>query len=263
MKIYDVNSMFDEYGEEICEKCESSQEYYESDTGYREFRCKGNAPEECQCAIKQLMIDYEGEENMSEQNDLTNLNEMELKIDLNSLKNSIVNSIKVELKQQIQLELKNQIVKQIYNEVALPQIEEIKNSVAKEVHDLVKTEIETYYTTKKIAVGGGYSEAVKEYTIQEYTQELLKSAIENGVVKYSKGKYDTQTIQIDKYLIDNCMSLETTRFLDENLKKIQKDINTKVKNVFETKVENMMSEVALGVLKSNSTYNDITKKLLG
>lgn len=264
-KIYDAQAFLNEYGYSVCENCECSSSYYESDTGYYEITCNGSVGEDCQEAIKIFIEENELEENYEGDNKMveSNMNEMELKVDLGTLVNTITNSVKLEVKNLITYELKSEIVKMVYEEVAKPQIEEIKSLVQQQVQDMVKTEIETYYTTQKITVGGGYSSSVKEYTIQEYTQELLRGAVENGVIKASKGKYDTQTLEIDKYLLDNCISSEINKYLNDNLKRIQKDVNEKVKNVFETKVETMMSEVALGVLKSNATYNEVSKKLLG
>ncbi|MGM0409214.1 MAG: hypothetical protein ACQEQF_00520, partial [Bacillota bacterium] len=70
-------------------------------------------------------------------------------------------------------------------------------------------------------------------------------------------------VSFEKYLTSRCISTETNRFMKKRLKNIQKEVNKKVENVFETKVESAISEVALGVLKSNSTYNEAKKKLLG
>ena len=266
-KIRDIEALFQEHDCAICEVCAYSSTYYEHDTGYQEIQCKAKTgfPHDCIEAVEifieenNLDEEYKGEIEMEN----TSPNEMELKVDLNTLSNSIINAIKTQVKETITSELRVTIVKMVYEEVAKPQLEDIRNMVAKSVYELIEGEVKSYYTEKKILIGGGYSEPAQEFTIQEYTQKLLAEGIEKGSFGYKTSKYDSKTINIEKHLLDNCIAQETQKSIEVNLKKIQKEINEKVKSVFETKVNDMMSEVALGVLKSNATYNDITKKLLG
>lgn len=264
-KIRDVEALFKEYECSICEGCDYSETYYENDTGYREINCraKNGFPIDCGDAVELFIDENELDKVEVFEMESTNSNEMELKVDLNTLSNSIVNSVKIQLKELITSELKSTVVKMVYEEVAKPQLEDIKSMVAKSVYELVENEVKSYYTEKKILIGGGYSEPAQEFTIQEYTQKLLAEGIEKGTFGYKVSKYDSKTINIEKHMLDNCIAKETQTAIDLNLKKVQKEINEKVKSVFETKVNDMMSEVALGVLKSNATYNEITQKLLG
>lgn len=263
MKIYDTKRMFEEYGEyEICAYCEHSKEYYESDTGYREINCNGgNPPEDCQEAIRIMLEEDEVDENKG---DVKMESVMNLNVDLESLKRDIISSVKGELKKEIINEIKKDLIKKTYTQTVEPQLEEIKMTMTNLVGDLLRAEIESYYTEKKITIGGGYmSDGAKEYTVQEYTQKLLAESMENGKINFKKSKYDSDTYKIDEYILDKCIASETKSFMDKKIKSIQKDIDKTVRNTFETSVEKMMSEVALGVLKSNATYNEITQKLLG
>jgi len=265
MKIYDTKRMFEMYNYEICEHCEASSTYYESDTGYSEVNCDDPKKLGCQDAIK-VMLENKEEVFENEEDHLVNENngnEMSLKVDLESLKKDIVSSVKRELKDDILKDIKNELIKQTYTETVKPQLEEIKTTIANLVAELLKKEVELYYTEKKITVGGGYSgEDVKEYTIQEYTQELLSKSMKEGRISFNKSKYKSDFYKIDEYILDKCIASETKSFMDKRLQSIQRDIDKKVKDTFTTKVETMMSEVALGVLKSNATYNEITQKLL-
>lgn len=259
-KVYDVKSVFEQHNQcyEICETCPHGQYYYESDTGYSEITCGGNYPKDCQ----ETIAEYFEEEKENEIMENTNNNLM-MEVDLNSFKQSIVDSIKSELRQEVKNELKNTLVSKVYKEEVEPLIEDIKNTMTNLVADLLKTEIETYYTESKILIGGGWNEESKEYTVKEYTQKMLKDAIEKGMFKESKSKYNDDMIEIEEYIMKNCITSEISQYMKNELKKVQKDVDKKVKDVFETQINNVMSEVALGVLKSNATYNEITKKLLG
>ena len=88
-KIYDTKRMFEMYDYEICQHCEHMDTYYESDTGYTEYNCKGgNPPEDCQEAIRN-MLDSQEEVFENEEEFLVNENngnEMNLTVDLESLK---------------------------------------------------------------------------------------------------------------------------------------------------------------------------------
>jgi len=257
VKVYDVKSVFEQHNEcyEICEQCEYGESYYESDTGYSDVSCKGEFPNDCQEAIKNYFEDEENEE-------MNNTNEMNLTFNIESFKESIISSIKRELKDDIKNQLKNELIKQVYTEIVQPQIDEIKTSISFIVSEMLKKEIESYYNETKIQIGGGYGSEPKEYTVKQYTELMIKESIEKGMTK-KKGRYGEESVNFKDYLVDNCINSEINSFMEKELKNVQKDVNKKVQSVFETKVNTMMSEVALGVLKSNATYNDVTRKLLG
>jgi len=268
MKIYDTKRMFEEYDYEICEYCEHSDEYYQSDSGYREMRC--GCPEkqgDCQTAIREMLESkeevFENEEDYLVEN--KNGNEMNLTVDLESLKRDIIGSIKNELKNDIMKDINEDLIKQTYEQTVKPQLEEIKTTMTNLVGELLKKEVESYYTEKKITIGGGYydDDPAKEFTIQEYTQDLLAKSMKEGKIEIKKSKYDKDVYEIKDYIIDKCIADETKRYIDKELKTIQKNIDKKMKDTFKGSVEKMMSEVALGVLTSNATYKDITQKLIG
>ena len=247
-KVYDRSKLCDQY--DVCNYCNrlNSNSYFDPP----------ECDQKCEDAINRLIEELEENEDMD---DITTLN---LTVDLDTLKNEIVNSIKKELRDDIHRDLKADILKMTYEEIAKPQLDNIKTILQQEVANLLKDELNKYYTEKKITIGGGWQEETQIYTIQEYVQRVLKEAIETGTFKVSKEgrKSDCDTYQIDKYIINNCISSEIKKYMDIKLKQIQKEVDNQVKSVFETKVQDMMSEVALGVLKSNSTYNEIKTKLL-
>ena len=265
-KIYDVSSMFETYGEyDICKICYKSEEYYESDTGYSEMICTIKDDDErfchCQRAIKDYLIENNLENSEEEvmNNETVKGNEITLTMDIENLKNSIIKSVKKELKEDITKELKESIIRQVYDEIAKPQLDKIKTTISDSINELVSEEVKSFYTEQKISIGGGWNEPVITMTIREYTQTLLKDIIAVGKVKM----YGGNTVLIDKYILENAITAEVQKYMSSELTKVQKGVDVKVKEVFNTKIEQMMSEVALGVLKSNATYNEITQKLLG
>ena len=130
---------------------------------------------------------------------------------------------------------------------------------------MVKEEVIKYYTETKITVGGGFYEKAEEYTIQEYTKKKLQEIIEEGTISVkSDDRYNsTKTYTFSDYISKHCVTSEVNIYMDKQLKNVQQKVDKNVKEVFNTKVQAIMSEVALGVLKSNATYQDAMKKLTG
>lgn len=265
--VYNVDQIFEEYGEDICSYCESSSEYYESDTGYSEMNCHGDEPMECQYAIRKFLEENGEEETMNKAEiEKVDASVMNITMDMESFKRTLVAEIKNELKISILTELKSGIVKQVFEETAKPQIESIRASIAQLVQDMVKEEVMKFYTETKITVGGGWGEEPKQYTVQEFAQERIKSIIEEGTIIISSSdgyRSNDKKYEFAEYISKHCVTSEVRTYMDKKLKDVQKKVDNEVKQAFDSKLESMMSEVALGVLKSNATYKDITKKLMG
>ncbi len=220
-------------------------------------RCEGCC---CSDAQEKFLEDY------AEENEESN-NEMKFSVDIESLKNSIVASVKKDVISSISNDLKGAIIKQVYEEAAKPQIELIKEVVKETVNNMVKEEILSYYENQKITIGGGFMNDAEEYTIKEYTQNILKEIITDKTFKSPNRKGSTNfrnwdSFKIEDYLIENIINHEVKTILDKEIKKSRKQVDQELKTALSTQLNEVLSEVAMGVLQSSSAYASLTKNLL-
>lgn len=176
---------------------------------------------------------------------------VKLEIETDVIVSSIITGVKNELKESILATIRSEIVK------------ELKQEIQGAVGNITKEIIQEAFEKETITVGGGWGskEPPQTFTIKEYAIYLIAESIKTGEIERGKNSYRDQTFK--EYFIDKCISPEIIKEIDKRLKGTQNQINENLKKVFESNLEKMMSEVALGVLKTNATYNEIGQKLLG
>lgn len=173
-------------------------------------------------------------------------NKLNISFDMENMAKGIVTAVKAELKDTLKQEIMRDIRNEIVNEIK----EDIKTNTFQIVQDIMKN----IYETEIIKVGGGWKEEPKQYTMKEYVIEQVKEAIVNNTAS-KNGSYSERTFS--DWFTSKCVDPEIKRIIDNEINMVRKDINSKVKNMFDTSTKEMLSGAVLSVLMANETYKKI------
>jgi len=168
-----------------------------------------------------------------------------LELSIDSLRQNIITAVKAELKESILTQLRFEA------------LQDIKETIQKTADDTVKSYIESVFDKHTVSVGGGYNRDVRELTIKEYAIEQIAEIIESTQVKGTLYRDTTFT----EYFIDQCVTPRIKEQVNKHIKITQARIDDELKKVFETNINNVLSEVALGVLKTNASYTNFINTL--
>lgn len=155
---------------------------------------------------------------------------------------------------------------------------QVESAVHKVADDLAKKEIrdtvadnfqrfvDEYIATTKITVGGGYWDNTesKEYTVEQYIKNELKNKLESKTLRVKKkgrsSSYsdDYEDVSFEEYIkrqfnFENDIKKVLDAFMDD----IRTQVNTTMKNTFDTATKNMLSTAVLNILGTNETYRQI------
>ena len=155
---------------------------------------------------------------------------------------------------------------------------QVESAVHKVADDLAKKEIrdtvadnfqrfvDEYIATTKITVGGGYwgNTESKEYTVEQYIKNELKNKLESKTLRVKKkgrsSSYsdDYEDVSFEEYIkrqfnFENDIKKVLDAFMDD----IRTQVNTTMKNTFDTATKNMLSTAVLNILGANETYRQI------
>lgn len=155
---------------------------------------------------------------------------------------------------------------------------QVESAVHKVADDLAKKEIrdtvadnfqrfvDEYIATTKITVGGGYWDNTesKEYTVEQYIKNELKNKLESKTLRVKKkgrsSSYsdDYEDVSFEEYIkrqfnFENDIKKVLDAFMDD----IRTQVNTTMKNTFDTATKNMLSTAVLNILGANETYRQI------
>lgn len=150
-------------------------------------------------------------------------------------------------------------------------VHEVADDLAKkEIRDTVADNfqrfVDEYIATTKITVGGGYWDNTesKEYTVEQYIKKELKNKLESKTLRVKKkgrsSSYsdDYEDVSFEEY-IKRQFNFEDDikKVLDTFMDDIRTQVNTTMKNTFDTATKNMLSTAVLNILGANETYRQI------
>lgn len=178
---------------------------------------------------------------------------------LESLVSTVINgNIESVIKEQIDLSIKEEVRKQS------------KKIIESTVSDNFERFVNEYISNTVIKTGGGYfdEKESKEYTVEQYIKQELKSRLESNSLKIKKvGKIssysdDFEKVSFEEYIarkfdFNEMITKEIDKFMDE----IRKDINKTMKESFDNSTKTMLSNSVLNILSCNETYQKIENNI--
>jgi len=197
--------------------------------------------------------DYEEEDCEEEPEEGTEIKVDDTKItvivETENLQQSIVNALRAELYNS----MKAAIVADIKAEI-LPAL---KTEVVNHTKEIVQSLIDDIYENDKITIGGGWHEKQEEITFKEFIRREIKKTVESGKFEDKRG-YSTT---FSDYLTKQCVGSEVENFMQKSVDGMRKDINAKLKTIFDTQTKNLLSETVINVLMASETYQGIENSI--
>lgn len=231
---------YQELGEELCKYCDWNPD-----------DCEGG---NCEQAYENYLGQVEDNKVENIENIEDEMGMFELKVDAEGLRRSIVASVKSEISNTVKETIMTDIKKEILGA--------IKTEIEEGVHAIVKEYMQEIYEQEVIQIGGGWDKEVETMSMKDYIKDKIKEVVQGKEVKKKRGNERRGNEQgFAEYFVSECVGPEVNRQIEKEVKKASKDVNDKLKKVFDTQLNQMLSEVALGALKTNATYVDVQKKL--
>lgn len=179
---------------------------------------------------------------------------LKIEYDMEDMVLGIKEAVKEELKPEIAEEIREEIKSEIKSKI----MNKVKEQIPEDTSVWLKSIMEDIYNTEIIKVGGGWNEDTKEYTLKEYVIEQIKNRIVNNDCgsgdRYSKTSFN-------EWFRDKCVDSDIQKVIDREIRTIRDDVNSKVKNMFDSSTKQMLSETVLNVLMANDTYKKIESNI--
>ena len=191
----------------------------------------------------------EYEENEGEENTNATVDCEELKISFNvrNFARGIANEAREGLKAYIISDLKQSFMRELKEDI-MSHIKEISMQIVKEV-----------YETETVSEGWGNDK--KEYTVHEYIMSKVKESFHDGKFTFKEkdrwGDVKTKEVSLVSYIDSKIDYSEVQERIDKEINVIRKDINRKIKDIFDSSTKQMLSDNVLQVLMANETYRKI------
>lgn len=179
---------------------------------------------------------------------------LKIEYDMEDMVLGIMEAVKEELKPEIAEEIRAEIKSEIKSEI----MNKVREQIPDDTSVWLKGIMEDIYNTEIIKVGGGWNEDAKEYTLKEYVIEQVKNRIVNNDCG-SNDRYSTTSF--NEWFRDKCVDSDIQKVIDREIKTIRDDVNSKVKNMFDSSTKQMLSETVLNVLMANDTYKKIESSI--
>lgn len=183
---------------------------------------------------------------------------MKVTIDLENLENLVQTTMEKNIENIVKTQVES-AVHEVADDLAK---KEIRDTVA----DNFQRFVDEYIATTKITVGGGYwgDTECKEYTVEQYIKNELKNKLESKTLRVKKkgrsSSYsdDYEDVSFEEYIkrqfnFENDIKKVLDIFMDD----IRTQVNTTMKNTFDTATKNMLSTAVLNILGANETYRQI------
>lgn len=173
-----------------------------------------------------------------------------------------------EVRQEVVSSLRDEVLAEIKREV----LEDgFKEKIHNAAHSIVKEMIDDYVENEKITIGGNSfwgDESLQEFTMQEYAKKCIADSIKEGrfyiVTGYRKGRYsdsyeaERSSLTYADYIRSKlAIGNDIKEYIDEQIIEIKNNVNTNVKELFDSSTKKMLSESVLNILMANDTYKKI------
>lgn len=191
----------------------------------------------------------EGEENTETEFDFKNL---QINFDVENFAKGIATAVKRTLKKEIIAELKKSV------------LQDLKDDIQKNIATMSEEIVREVYENEKIILGG-WGEEKQEITVEQYLLNAIKGSFKDGKFitkeKDRWGDVETKEVSIEEYINGKINFSAIQNDIDREIDSIRKDINSRIKDMFDTSTRQMLSDNVLQVLMANETYQKIQSNI--
>lgn len=191
----------------------------------------------------------EGEENTETEFDFKNL---QINFDVENFAKGIATAVKRTLKKEIIAELKKSV------------LQDLKDDIQKNIATMSEEIVREVYENEKIILGG-WGEERQEVSVKQYLLNRIRESFKDGKFITKKkdrwGDVETTEVSIQKYIDDKIDFSAIQKDIDREIDSIRKDINSRIKDMFDTSTRQMLSDNVLQVLMANETYQKIQSNI--
>lgn len=171
-----------------------------------------------------------------------------INFDVENFAKGIAREVKRTLKREVISELRKEVLENIEEDI-LENISTISEGIVREV-----------YENEKITVGA-WGKETREVPVKEYLLEEMQKSFERGKFLIKKrspyGGYEPTEVGIREYIDDKIDFSVIQKGIDKEIDSIRKDINARIKDMFDSSTRQMLSDNILQVLMANETYQKI------
>lgn len=173
---------------------------------------------------------------------------LQINFDVENFAKGIAHEVKRTLKKEIVSELKKEVLDGLKDD--------IRNNIATMSEEIVRE----VYENEKIILGG-WGEEKKEISIKQHLLNSIRDSFKDGKFitkeKDRWGDIKTKEISIEEYINSKIQFSAIEKHIDDEVDKIRKDINSRIKDMFDSSTRQMLSDNVLQVLMANETYRKI------
>lgn len=191
----------------------------------------------------------EGKESTDTEFDFKNL---KISFDVENFAKGIATAVKKTLKKEIIAELKESIIKDLKDDIQ-ENIATISEEIVREV-----------YENEKVVIGG-WGEERQEVSVKQYLLNQIRESFKDGKFITKKknrwGDVETTEVSIKEYINDKITFSAIQKDIDKEVDSIRRNINLRIKEMFDTSTRQMLSDNILQVLMANETYQKIQSNI--
>lgn len=203
--------------------------------------------------------DYEPSEEEIEEMDSEEMTEAEfdfknlqINFDVENFAKGIATAVKKTLKKEIIAELKKSV------------LEDLKDDIQKNISTMSEEIVREVYENEKVVLGG-WGEEKQEITVKQYLLNAIKGSFKDGKFitkeKDRWGDVKTKEVSIEGYINSKIDFSAIQKDIDREVDSMRKDINSRIKEMFDTSTRQMLSDNVLQVLMANETYQKIQNNI--
>lgn len=191
----------------------------------------------------------EGEESTEAKFDFKNL---QINFDVENFAEGIATAVKKTLKKEIITELKKSV------------LEDLKDDIQKNIATMSEEIVREVYENEKVILGG-WGEEKQEVSVKQYLLNAIRDSFKDGKFitkeKDRWGDVETTKVSIREYIDKKINFSAIQKDIDREVDSMRKDINSRIKEMFDTSTRQMLSDNVLQVLMANETYQKIQSNI--
>lgn len=177
-----------------------------------------------------------------------NKNILELKCDMELLKNQIVTEIKYEVRNMVIADIKKEVKEEIVNK-------EFEKTLRQNIQELITQEVLKIFD-EGITITNSWGEEKETKTFRQIVKEQTKDVLED------RGYYSRSTYK-DKF--EEELKKTIRNEIENNMEKTTKETKQQIQEVFNEATQKQLSSTMFDLLMQNDTYQKLNNsmKLLG
>lgn len=196
--------------------------------------------------------DYEPSEEEESTETEFDFKNLQINFDVENFAKGIATAVKKTLKKEIIAELKKSV------------LEDLKDDIQKNIAAMSEEIVREIYENEKVILGG-WGEEKQEVSIKQYLLNSIRDSFKDGKFitkrKDRWGDVETEEVSIQQYINSKIDFSAIQKDIDREIDRMRKDINSRIKDIFDSSTRQMLSDNVLRVLMANETYQKIQSNI--